>query len=67
MMFLDEYFDRADDIVRDVHNKAKGFYSHRLDLNLMLILQEHLMNVDDRELHNRRLDIDIIEYEVDSV
>jgi hypothetical protein len=48
-MYLDEYFDHVDDIVLDVHNKVKDYYFHKLDLNLMLILQEDLLNVDDHE------------------
>ncbi len=48
-MYLDEYFDHVDGNVLDVHNKVEDYYFHKLDWNLLLILQEHLLNVDDHE------------------
>jgi hypothetical protein len=59
-MYLDEYFDHIDDIVLDVHNKVINYYFHKLDLYLVLILEEYLLTVDDHELHNLHLDMYII-------
>ncbi len=66
-MYLDEYFVHVDDIVLDVHNKVKDYYFHKLDLMLMLIQQEHSLNVDDHELRNLDSDMYIIENEYNSM
>ncbi len=48
-MYLDENFVHVDDIVLGVQNKVKDYYFHKLDLNLLLILQEDLLNNDHYE------------------
>jgi len=63
-MYFDGYFVHVDDIAPNVHNKVKGYYFHKWDLNLFVILKEYLLNDDYHGLHNLYLDIDIIDYQL---